>query len=436
MLWGKPMRNIWLIARREYLERVRTKSFIVTTVLIPALMLGGIFGPALLQTRSSGGTKHLMVVASDGRTAELIRDQLQKMPEDLRKRAESSSDRMDRAEIPPTFNIVADTSTDTSDAARAAFSEKVKQKQLDGVIFATKDALAKNKVPFVTGDVSGLSMTAEIQRSVGEALHRDLLKSKGLSDQDVNNVLQPVKLDAQSPAGMGNPRVLVLAVLSMVMVLYGSTLWYGVAVSRAIVDEKTSRVMEIMLASARPTEMMAGKILGVGAVGLSQIAIWCIFASVPAAMGLIAMAGMMKGILSVKILVYFAVFFLLGYLLYSTLCAGVGSLVNSEQEAQQLQILVMLPMIISVFIMVNVLQSPASPTAFWASMFPLTAPLLMFLRIALQTPPVWQIALSIALMLGTTVGLVWLCGRIYRVGILMYGKRPTLPEIMKWIRYA
>ena len=147
---------------------------------------------------------------------------------------------------------------------------------------------------------------------------------------------------------------------------------------------------------------------------------------------------MLKGVISVKLLIFFAVYFLLGYVLYSTLCAAVGSMVNSEQEAQQLQFVVMMPMIISVFVIMKIFQHPTSPLAFWGSMFPFTAPLVMFTRIAMQQPAVtaWQIALSIGLMIATIYGMVLLCGRIYRVGILMYGKKPNLPEIMKWIKYA
>ena len=194
--------------------------------------------------------------------------------------------------------------------------------------------------------------------------------------------------------------------------------------------------MEVMLASARPMEMMAGKIIGVGAVGLTQIAIWAVTGIVFASLNLVGAGANIKGVLSLKLLIFFGVFFLLGYILYSTLCAAIGAMVNSEQEAQQLQFVVMLPLIVSVVIMSGITQSPNGPTAVWASLFPLTAPLIMFLRIALQTPPVWQIALSIALMMATAYGLVFLCARIYRVGILMYGKRPTLPEIVKWIKYA
>jgi len=145
---------------------------------------------------------------------------------------------------------------------------------------------------------------------------------------------------------------------------------------------------------------------------------------------------MLKGVITAKLLIFFAVFFLLGYVLYSTLCAAVGSMVNSEQEAQQLQFLIMMPMILAVFVIVNIFQHPSSGLAFWGSIFPFTAPLVMFTRIAMQQPPWWQISLSIGLMVATIYGMVVLCGRIYRVGILMYGKKPNLPEIMKWIKYA
>jgi len=429
------MHKIFIIARREYLERVRTKSFIVMTFLIPALMLAVTVLPSMLMMKGGGGTKHLVVVASDARTADLIRQQLLKLSEDQKNRPASNS-QMERDNMPSIGTLSVDADTDVSDAHRSALTEKVKNKQLDGVIFATKDALAQRKVSFLTRDVSGFITNAAIERGMNQALRRDLLKSKGMNDQEIDKAMLNVDLSPQSPTGTGNPQVVFFTVFSMAMILYMVTLLYGINVMRAILEEKSSRVMEVMLSTAKANEMMAGKILGVGAVGLTQIAIWALMVIVPSAAGAIAFAQLIKGVLSVKVLVYFAVFFLLGFTLYSTLCAAVGAMVNSEQEAQQLQFIVMMPMIISVIIMVNIIQNPTSSAALWASLFPLTAPLIMFLRVALQSPAWWEIAISIGLMMATIVGLVWVCGRIYRVGILMYGKKPTLPELMKWIRYA
>jgi ABC-2 type transport system permease protein len=273
-------------------------------------------------------------------------------------------------------------------------------------------------------------------------LRRSALKGKGLKDDEIDAALKRVEVEAVSPLGKNapDPTATFVTTFGMVMVLYMTVLLYGINVMRAILEEKTSRIMEVMLSTASAKDMMAGKILGVGAVGLTQVAIWAVTAGVLSAGSLVASASMLKGVLSVKLLVFFAVYFLLGYVLYSTLCAAVGSMVNSEQEAQQLQFVVMMPMIISVFVIVNIFQHPNSQLAFWGSIFPFTAPLVMFTRIAMQTSTLWdiawQIALSIGLMLATIYGMVLLCGRIYRVGILMYGKKPNLPEIMKWIKYA
>ena len=430
------MRNTFIIARREYLERVKTRSFIVMTVLIPALMFVVTVVPSLMMMRGSGETRHFVVVASNQSTGEMVRDQLTKTSEEQGKESSQSKDMGKRGSTPQKFNLVVDVSTDTSDAQRAALTEKVKQKQLDGVIFATEDALAARKVSFVTRDISSFGMQEQVRSGITQAVRNGFLQSKGLTQPEIDSVLKPVELEARGPTGTGNPLAMFFTVFALVMMMYVTVLMYGINVMRAILEEKTSRVMEVMLATARPMEMMAGKILGVGAVGLTQIAIWALAGGLYASFSLVAVGATIKGVLSVKLLIFFGVFFLLGYILYSTLCAAIGAMVNSEQEAQQLQFVVMLPLILSVVIMSGVTQAPNGPVAVWASLFPLTAPLIMFIRIALQPPPEWQIALSIILMLVTAYGLVFLCARIYRIGILMYGKRPTLPEIVKWIKYA
>jgi ABC-2 type transport system permease protein len=220
------------------------------------------------------------------------------------------------------------------------------------------------------------------------------------------------------------------------MILYMSVLLYGINVMRAVLEEKTSRIMEVMLSVAQAKEMMAGKILGVGAVGLTQIGIWAVVALAYIVPNAMALRGQLKTMLSPSLLIWFAVFYLLGYTLYSTIYAAIGSMVNSEQEAQQLQFVAILPLIAAVAVMIGVVEMPNSALAIWCSLIPFTSPLIMFMRIAVQTPPLWQIALSVVLLLGTICGLVLLCAKIYRVGILMYGKRPTLPEIMRWLKYA
>ena len=435
------MHNVFIIAKREYLERVRSRSFVIMTLFIPLLMFGVTVVPTMLANRGTNETKHMVVVAADRDTAEMIRSRIEQQQDQEKAGGEPEIKIKTKKGLTPTHFAV-EISTDTTDAQRAALTQKVKDKTLDGFLWATPDAIKARKLDFVTRDVSSFIENGLLGRSVSDALRRSALKGKGLNEDEIDNALQAVDVQPQSPMGKDapDPRVMFFATLGMVMVLYMTVLLYGVNVMRSILEEKTSRIMEVMLSIASAKQMMAGKILGVGAVGLSQVAIWVGTALVFSAGPLAAGADLLKGVLSIKLLVFFAVYFLLGYVLYSTLCAAVGSMVNSEQEAQQLQFLIMMPMILSVMVIMQVFQHPNSPLAFWGSLFPLTAPLVMFTRIAMQQGPLWdiawEIALSIGLMVATIYGMIWLCGRIYRVGILMYGKKPTLPEIMKWIKYA
>jgi ABC-2 type transport system permease protein len=427
------MHNTLIIAKREYLERVRSRSFLIMTLLIPALMFGVTVVPTLLMNKGSNEVKHITVVAADRDTAEMIRTRIEEKQDEKSPVAKPAR----KSEMPPAHFSV-EVSTDTSDAARAALTEKVNNKQLDGFLWATPDAIKAHKLDFVTRDTSSFIENSVLGQSVSDALRRNALKNKGLKEDDIDAALQPVEVEPRSPLGKDapNPQVMFFATLGMVMVLYMTVLLYGINVMRSILEEKTSRIMEVMLSTASAKEMMAGKILGVGAIGLTQVAIWAGTSLIFAAGPLAASSDILKGVLTIKLLVFFPLYFLLGYILYSTLCAAVGSMVNSEQEAQQLQFLVMMPMILSIVVIMQIFQHPNSQLAFWGSMFPFTAPLVMFTRIAMQTPPWQQIALSIALMLATIYGMIWLCGRIYRVGILMYGKKPNLPEILKWIKYA
>lgn len=434
------MHNTLIIAKREYLERVRSRSFVIMTFFIPLLMFGVTVVPTLLMNKGSNETKRMVVVAADRDTAEMIRSRIEQQ-QDQEKSGEPQIKIKTKKGLPPTHFSV-DVSTDTADSARAALTKKVKDKELDGFLWATPEAIQAKKLDFVTRDTSSFIENGQLGQSVNDALRRSALKNKGLKEDEIESALQSVDVEPQSPLGKDapNPQILFFATLGMVMVLYMTVLLYGINVMRSILEEKTSRIMEVMLSTASAKQMMAGKILGVGAVGLTQVVIWMGTALIFSAGALVANAEQIKGVLSVTMLAFFVIYFLLGYILYSTLCAAVGSMVNSEQEAQQLQFLVMMPMILSIIMIMQIFQHPNSQLAFWGSLFPFTAPLVMFTRIAMQTGSLWdigwQIALSIGLMLATIYGMIWLCGRIYRVGILMYGKKPNLPEIMKWIKYA
>ena len=261
-----------------------------------------------------------------------------------------------------------------------------------------------------------------------------------MSGAEVEDLLKPIDLDSirieKGKEGASGISVFLVS-FTMVMLLYVNMLVYGFAVMRSIIEEKSSRILEVLLSSVTSKHLLAGKIIGVGAVGLTQTVIWLLVALAFSVPGLMASRSIMSNVqIPMSGIIAFAVFFILGYFLYATMYAALGSMVNSDQEAQQVQWPAMLPIIFSIVLSTPVLQHPNSSLAFWTSMVPFFAPILMFVRVMVETPPMWQIALCIALMLLTTWGLLGLSSRIHRVGILMYGKRPTLPELRKWLRYA
>jgi ABC-2 type transport system permease protein len=417
------MRNAWLILRREYLERVRTKSFIISTLLMPAVMIAFMLLPGKLAMLKSSGTKHLAVVCANADFARAVQAQLENSKGDFDSRY--------------VVELVATPTEET----RAELKGRIAAGRLDGYLWLNDEALATRKISYVARETSDFLEVAILQAALKTALLRQELVSRGVAPSDVEQFTKPVDLDAVAIKGGqekrdGGPMQFISAIV-LVMMLYMTLIIYGVAVMRSVLEEKTSRVMEVVLSSANARELMAGKILGVGAVGLTQVAIWIVIGLITTTPGLMMARSQLAGIhLAPAALPAFALFFVLGYLLYSSLYAALGAMVNSEQEAQQWQFFVILPIVIPVMMMTYVIRQPNAPLSVWMSLVPFFAPILMYIRVVVQTPPLWQIALCVALMLLTLWGVVALCSRIYRVGILMYGKRPTLPEIVKWIRYA
>lgn len=422
------MRNTWLIIRREYLERVRTKSFIVSTLLLPALMIALMVLPSKLATLKASGTKRLAVVCANPDFARAVQSQL-----------EAGKIETDKLDTSPRYKVEIVSTPD--EATRAALKGRIGAGTLDGYVWLSDDALASRKISYVARETSDFIEAATLQSALKTALLRQELRSRGVAAEDADKLMKGVDLDTVSIKGgqekKGGGPLQFLSAIVLVMMLYMTLILYGVAVMRSVLEEKTSRVMEVVLSSATAKELMAGKILGVGAVGLTQIALWVVIGLGATTPGLLAARNQLSEInLSPAALPAFAVFFVLGFLLYSALYAALGAMVNSEQEAQQWQFLVVMPIIIPIVMMTYVIRQPNAPLSMWMSLVPFFAPILMYIRVVVQMPPLWQIGVCIALLLLTLWGVVTLCSRIYRVGILMYGKKPTLPEIVKWIRYA
>ena len=218
--------------------------------------------------------------------------------------------------------------------------------------------------------------------------------------------------------------------------MYMVIMLYGMNTARSIIEEKTSRVFEVLLATIKPEELLAGKILGVGAVGLTQVGIWMTAALVLSGSGLAAGLSTGHHLISASQIAFFIIYFLFGFLLYSSIAAALGAMTNSEQELQQLNMFLVIPLAFCMVMIFSIIKAPNSTMARVVSLIPFCSPLLMNFRISLTQVPAWEIGLSFVLMTATILAILWVSSRIYRVGILMYGKKPNLPEIMRWLKYS
>ena len=279
-----------------------------------------------------------------------------------------------------------------------------------------------------------------MERAVTEVLVAARVSAAGLDAAKVKELtreldLRTVRLSATG-AREDRGTAMIFAII-LLMILYTSIIMWGQIVMTSIIEEKTSRVVEVIGSGIGPSTLLAGKLLGVGGAGLTQFLIWAL-----SLFGVsLAMAGPAAGSLSMPevtplLLVSFVLFFLLGFLFYAALYAAIGSAVNTVQEAQSFVFPVLMPIIVAMVCFPTVLESPDGPLAVGMSMVPGISPLIMFLRIVVLTPPMWQIVLSIVLLVLGILAAIWLAARIYRVGILMYGKKPTFPELVKWVRHA
>lgn len=426
------MHNVFLFARREYLETVRKKSFIVMTILLPAMMFGFTVLPSMIASKHSGETQHIVIATSDAQFANDIRDQFNRPNADNSRRSKPSDS--------ATRNFDFQIDTNVSPQEEEALTQKVNSHEIDGYLWAPPQSLTDRKFSYRSRNSGDLDTVGTLGSAVRSAMLQQSLRKHGASAQEIEDALKPVDVQAKKiengrvteSSGMGT----FFSVILLMILLYVTILMYSMSVMRSVLEEKNSRIFEVLLSTATPKELMAGKILGAAAVGITQIAIWTL-AATPFAAQAISIGGEQFHLnLSIGNMVFFGVFFILGFILYSALAAALGASVNSEQEAQQFQFVIMMPMIVSVIFMTPVILQPHSTMATVLSLIPFCTPLLMYIRILVETPPVWQITLSLVLLVGTIHAMLAICSRIYRVGILMYGKRPTLPEIMKWLKYA
>jgi ABC-2 type transport system permease protein len=352
------------------------------------------------------------------------------------KREKSRSAEFDLKIEPPAADVA---------AQRADLDRRVLSGSIDAWIWIGRDALTSGAVEYHAKNVSNIFTQEVLRDNISAAVRRVRLREAGFDSDRVSELSQPVELKTERVSASGSRKEVALAGAAfgyiLFFMLYITLAIWGQQVMQGVLEEKSSRVIEVIVSAVKPFELMMGKLAGICAVGLTQFGIWLLTFAVISLPGIIAaFATLPEGVtlptLTPFMVLNFFFLFVLGFFVFSTLYAAIGAAFNNVQEAQQVAGVAVFFLIIPVFLMFRIINDPSSTFAVAMSMIPIFTPLLMTLRIALEMPPAWQLLLAYALTLGFLWIAVWACARIYRVGILMYGKKPTFQELWKWMRYS
>lgn len=426
------MKKLLLIIGREYFERVRNKSFIIVTLLMPLFMIGIMVAPSLMMFYGGKSEqKRVMVVDRSG----MVVDKLYSSPE---------VEFVDVSEL-------------TKSEACAQYGT---ESDAFGVLYIGSVVDARDSVQLITNSSSSMMLEENISGQISAIVEQEKLLSYNIEnlDQILASIETHINLSTFVNDGTGAEESMestssgmnyILGII-LGMLLYMIIIIYGQMVLTSVVEEKASRVIDVMVTSATPFQLMMGKILGIAAVAVTQIAIWAILVIsaskflLPALMPTDAAASgdaMLTAILGTigdagylaMIFTYMLLFIIGGFLLYASLYAASGSAVDSVQDGQQFNSIIMMPIIISIIVMMSVFNDPNSPLAVWSSMIPFTSPIVMMARIPFGIPT-WEIILSLVLLYATFLLTTWLAAKIFRVGIFMHGKRPSWSELWQWVR--
>ncbi|HYU33141.1 MAG TPA: ABC transporter permease [Thermoanaerobaculia bacterium] len=424
--------NIVIVAKREYLQRIRSKGFWIATLILPLFVAAATILPTLLLSKSRT-EQRIVVVDTTGRVAPRLHE---KRPEDGNHEARDQMARFEFLVEPPAKD---------RQAQRADLDRRVLAKEIGAWIWIDEDVLAGKPVEYHAKTVSNVVTQEVLSDDLSYVVRRVRFADAGLDPDRVGSLSASVKLEtvriskegSRAEGGMAGAAFAYILFLLLYMVL---VIW-GQQVMQGVLEEKSSRIIEVVISSVKPFELLMGKLTGICLVGLTQFGIWMFTLATVSAPGVMAsIAALPKDTklptITPVMALHFLLLFILGFFVFSTLYAAIGAAFNNLQEAQQVAGVVVFFLVIPVFLMIRIINDPSSTFAVVASLIPLFTPLLMTLRISLEMPPLWQILLAYALTLGFLIGMVWVCARIYRIGILMYGKKPTFQELWKWIRYA
>lgn len=427
------MNKILLIIQREFMERARKKSFIITTLIMPIIMVGLMIAPSLVAVYSTGDKKQVVVVDKSGQVAPHL-----------------------EALSTPELTYV--------DHSQLSKSEACSTYNEDSGIFAIlyiDEDVAEGKVQLITNSSSTPTLEQNISMHIqGIIEHQKLKERHGIDNLDymLADVATPIDMKTYVNDGSGNEDSMestssgISYALGLIlgMLLYMIIVLYGQMVLTSVVEEKSSRVIDVMVTSCSPFQLMTGKILGIASVALTQIAIWAVLViaaskflvptlfSAEVAASSDVMLQSLIGTLGdtgyiATLIVYLVLYILGGFLLYASLYAAAGSAVDSVQDGQQFNTIIMMPVVLALIVMMSIFNDPNSSIALWFSMIPFTSPIVMIARIPFGIP-LWQIIASLALLYGTFMLTTWIAAKIYRIGIFTHGKRASWRELWQWLR--
>ena len=430
------MTKFLAVVKREYLQRVRAKMFIVTTIALPLIM--SLFGivPIVIVNIDAGSAMKVAVIDETGKMYEHLH---QAMVVDSSRQEGNTNDQRRR----PFGNFVLEP-VDTNQSAeqiRTDLEQRLHARELDGYLLLPRDFLDRGQAEYFNRNPGDLFSMRTLESALNRAVREQRLIDANVDTRTREELFKPVRVQAIKVGAAGRERDSGGAfglVFGIGFVMYLSILMYGQVILGAVIEEKETRIAEILFSSVKPFTLMMGKLVGVSLVALTQLTIWGLAFSAFAVYGvnLLASRGVNASIPSIPFshYIYFGLFFLLGYFIYATIYALVGSMVTTAQEGGQLAMPIILILVVSFYLFFPVSRSPDSTFSFWVSMIPFSAPVAMLVRIVTQTPPFWQIALSLFIGFSSVLVIMWVASRVYRVGMLMYGKRASLPEAWRWAR--
>lgn len=446
------MRKFLAVVKHEYRKVVLRWSFLIGTLLFPLLGLGFAVVPALIFSIKGEPTR-IVIVDREGKLGPRIRSNLS--PEKI---AQKQAEALKRTSFEPTVDpkqsadslknltegfvfVSFDANGKSDEQIRSELNSMAAEKKIDAYLIVPGDL--SGKFEFLSRKAGDFVASGMLEDAVNDAVRSERLTQANISESTLKQINQAAEIETKAIDEHGrekNSDALLAASFVIGLMIYISLTIYGQVILGAVVEEKETRIAEILFSSARPFELMLGKLVGVGLAGLTQLGIWV--TSLALLVGFLMLqtdlAPFLAGAPHITPLMvgYFLLFFLLGYFLFASIFALIGSMVTTVQEGGQFAFPPIMVMLIGFYFSFAVIRDPSSPLSFWVSIAPFWAPITMPVRILAETPPFWQIALSISVNAVAICGMVWLCARVYRVGMLMYGKRATLPEVWKWIREA